>query len=195
MGIVQRSWRSVLLIGIGSLLGAALVAPVAASHSAQPKLITPATTYTRSASCAGREFYPADTRDEGVYDGSLREIGAKNGDGWFECDPGLPNGAVVTQVQFTLQDTLALGEVTGCSLVRNGLGPTTAATIDVLATVASTGGAATPGTVRRTDTTISSATIDTRNHAYWLQCQITTNIAGLGIYGANVVYTISAAQG
>ena len=42
---------------------------------------------------------------------------------------------------------------------------------------------------------ISHATIDNADYAYWLQCQFTDNIHWLGIYGADVIYAISAANG
>lgn len=70
-----------------------------------------------------------------------------------------------------------------------------------MAVVEPTGMSATPGTVRRSTSAISNATIDDASFAYWLQCQIIfgsglTNTAGHnGIIGADVTYRISSTNG
>lgn len=80
----------------GMVFLAMLVAPISVGG---------ATLHTRSASCAGLDFYPTDSRTEYDNTGPMRtrRNGPAAGTGVFRCDPGLPNGAVVKQVQFTAQ--------------------------------------------------------------------------------------------
>ena len=86
-----------------------------------------------------------------------------------------------------------------CALIRTSLKLT--GVVEALAVMSSTGMAAQPGTVRRSDTSISFATVDNANYAYSLQCEIAfddslLNVIGKdGIIGADVTYTISAANG
>jgi hypothetical protein len=111
------------------------------------------------------------------------------------CDPGLPNRAVVTTVQFTLRDS-ASGDIKFCGLLRSGLAPQSATSYQVLASVPATPlGDPDPGTVRKTDTSIDFATIDNARFGYWLQCRLGGDGGDLGIYGASVTYQISAANG
>jgi hypothetical protein len=56
------------------------------------------------------------------------------------------------------------------------------------------GQAATPGLIRLTDTSITSATIDNVKNAYYVQCDLNTPV-GLGLYGASVTYKISSTKG
>lgn len=171
-------------------------------------LIVPATsqavttTYTRSASCAGADFYPTDSRT--AYDnvGTLRVLRIGNttnhGSGVFRCDPALPNGAVVTKVQFTAELEQGFG-VGDCALRRSGLTTATAATAQDLGRV-SFGTSVTTGTVRLTDSSIANATIDNANWGYWLECSFTDlwpwdQTPTSGLFGADVTYTISAAKG
>jgi hypothetical protein len=91
-----RLWRPIFLILAGVLVGATFVAPVAARVTGPGG--TPAiTTYTRSASCAGLDFYPTDSETLYSTFGTARTH-PDLGSGIFRCDPGLPNGAVVTKV-------------------------------------------------------------------------------------------------
>ncbi|MDL2334634.1 MAG: hypothetical protein QFC55_01205 [Chloroflexota bacterium] len=78
-----------------------------------------------------------------------------------------------------------------CALVRTGLVPPVGG-FEVLAAVPTTGLNPTPGTVRLADTIIDFATIDNTRYGYFLQCQIES--VG-GIFGADVIYTITAAKG
>jgi hypothetical protein len=68
--------------------------------------------------------------------------------------------------------------------------------------VTNTGAADKPGVLRYTDSSISFATVDNANFAYSLQCQIVYHDGLLsslgdrfGIIGADITYTISAANG
>ena len=106
----------------------------------------------------------------------------------------LPDRAVVTKVQFTLFDTDASQEVSFCNLARHSITASTAGNPDVMASVAATGAAAKPGVVRRTDTSIAFATVHNASFSYQLECALGLGI-DVGIYGANVTYTISAVNG
>ncbi len=99
----------------------------------------------------------------------------------------------MTKVGFTLRDASIDYQVHGCGLVRSGLTIATATSFQQLATVPDTNGA--PGIVRLADTSIQFATIDNTRFGYWLECAIAGDNPSVGIYGADVIYTISAANG
>ena len=193
--------RSLALVAVGVILGATLVAPVIAQGTGVDS-VAPAAIHTRTASCHGLNFHPID--DATGYDHEVASgiyVYRKNsaGSGFFTCDPGLPNKAVVTRVRFTVLDNTDEAEVLNCALVRNGLGVTTATTYHVLAAVLNTGQGATPGIVRRSTTSIAHATIDQAKWAYFFQCQLTYDPDHPdnrhGLYGADVTYTISSTNG
>jgi len=185
------------LFALGLLFGGAISTPAPTEGI---------TVYTRSASCAGLSFYPSDSRT--TYDniGPMRVVRAprEGGRDIFRCDPGLPNGATVTKVQFTLRfegvSTNTWAGVEWCSLRRSGLVATATADQDMARIEPGLRTAA--GPTRFTDSTIQNATIDNSKFGYWLECHLThsapwdytgTNTAG--IFGANVIYTISATNG
>ena len=128
-------------------------------------------------------------------------MGAVNDlDGYFLCDPALPNKAVVTKVQFTLIDQSAFAEVRFCALFRSPLA--TGLSDDepqLMAQVPATGTDFNSGLVRKGTTAISNAAIDNSRWAYWLQCQISFPDGSVsdraGIAGVSVTYTISSANG
>ncbi len=114
------------------------------------------------------------------------------GSGFFVCDPGLPDRAVVTRVQFTLRDPDPHADIRFCGLYRGGLTPDNAGTVQELASVTHTGLSDTPGTVRKTDSSIKHATVDTTSWGYELQCQIDEGEPAAepdtaGIFGADVI--------
>jgi hypothetical protein len=103
---------------------------------------------------------------------------------------------VVTKVQFSVWDGSGSSQMKDCGLYRAGLGGATAAeSVLELAAVPPTGIAQAPGFARLTDTTIQNATIDNSRFSYWLQCNIEQAGQSLGLYGANVIYTISHTNG
>jgi hypothetical protein len=192
-----RVWRVALLVATVSAISvlatsAALSAPRAASASSPT-----ATSQTRSVSCHAFEFLPIDSATHGDYFNSKRiRADTASGSGFFVCDPKLPTRAVVTKVQFSIWDGSGSSEMKFCGLYRSGLGGATVAeTIIELAAVPPTGIAQAPGFARLTDTSIQNPTIDNSKYAYWLQCNIPQAGQSLGLYGADVIYTISAANG
>jgi hypothetical protein len=161
------------------------------------------TIYTRVASCAGLDFYPADSTTTYANNGALRtrtDDGTTGGSGVFRCDPGLPNHAVVTRVQFTVSleqvtQTVVFG-VRNCQLRRSALALATAGSTQTLGSVnlrTSPPG----GTQRASTTSIRNATVDNAAFGYWFECQIDQDpiAVGVGIFGADVYYTITAGNG
>ena len=193
----MRSPRRMLAAGaaVGLTVGALLVSPVAARVTglgAAPHAVG----QTRTTTCGAMAFKPIDSGTDFVGSGSGKYM-YRSGpafDSEFLCPLELPDRAVVTKVQFTLFDTDASQEVSFCNLVRNSITASTAGNPDVMASVAATGAAAKPGVVRRTDTSIAFATIHNASFSYQLECALGLGI-GVGIYGANVTYAISAANG
>lgn len=180
------------LLLAGAAIDATFVAPVAAQVT-NPSTTT---TYTRSASCAGLDFYPTDSDTRYSNDSMLRYSIAGSGTKVFRCDPGVPNGAVVIKVQFTLFDGEGGSAVAGpCDFVRSGLTTGGAASSQLLASVRAT--VNDPGTVRFTDTTIQYATINNASYGYWFECHLDPGdgYGKPGLYGADVIYTITAAKG
>ena len=103
----------------------------------------------------------------------------------------------MTEVDFTLLDTNAEPQnnfgVSGCALDRSGLTVATAATYEPLASVPATEGA--PGVVHVVDDTIDFATVNNSRYGYWLECRVLGYNPTTGIYGANVIYTITTTNG
>lgn len=190
-GTIRSLVRPITFLVAGAALASLFMGPVLGRGSTGT---TPSvTTYTRSVSCVGLGFYPTSSNDGHGAQGTMRYRASSDGDGAFLCDPGLPNGAVVTKVQFTVKDIHSTHEITDCALVRSGLATTTATSYQLLAGPLGTSG--TPGIKRLTDSSIAYATIDNAKYGYWLQCRIGGSDLGIGIYGANVTYRITAANG
>lgn len=189
------SRASAALFLFGLLVGGALSGPAASIGE---------TIYTRSVSCAGANFYPADSRAEYETLGSLRSrrvtdpYSLSHGGPIFQCDPKLPNGAVVTKVQFTVRQVEA--GIEDCALRRSSLVAASAATVQDLARVTTPYSDGVATVFRVTDTSITNATVDNAKYGYWLECELRllTQFGigqGIGIYGADVIYTISATKG
>jgi hypothetical protein len=153
------------------------------------------TLQARSASCNAFEFRPIDTATGADFFGAKRIRAGTQGSGFFTCDPGLPDRAVVTKVQFSIWDGSGSSQVKYCGLYRSGLGESTSDVIQELAAMGPTGIAEAPGFARLTDTSIQNATVNTRSFVYWLQCNLEQAGQSLGLFGGNVVYTITAANG
>jgi hypothetical protein len=178
--------------------GGALSAPNTTARAAATAASSAATTQTRSVSCNAYQFVPVDTNTGSDYITTLRIRTGEVGSGFFICNPTLPTRAVVQKVQFSVLDKVAGSQVSLCGMYRAGLSTAKAAqSYQELASFPSTGEAQTPGFLRLTDTTIQNATIDNSNFSYWLQCNLDPDGAkgSTGIYGADVIYTISNING
>lgn len=186
--------RRTALVGMAFLT---LLALVAVSLVA-PSIGRATTTFTRSASCAGLSFYPADSQARYSNEGALQVAYDGNGAGseHFRCGIALPDHAVVTQVQFTLNDagTSQMGgheaAVPSCELARADLAVSANGGYQTMASVGTTtiGG----GVERRSTRAISFATVNDSAYSYWLECFIAWPFSGEGIYGGEVTYTIAA---
>jgi len=175
----------VFLFALGALVSGTLIAPGGSQA---------VTTYTRAVSCHGYDFVPLDafSMNAAGYDGT-----ARTGWGWYGCHLDLPNRSVVTRVRFSLYDNSSTARIDYCSLWRSPLAASAAHQPQAMADVAFADYVETPGNVRPADTTIQNATIDNLNYVYRLQCEIADpdSQKHTGIYGADVTYTISAANG
>lgn len=159
-----------------------------------PRYVNTDETSTRHASCAGLIFLPGDNDTGYANNGSLQVRQGATGSGVFRCNPALPDGAVVTEVAFSVADFTNTGEVGSCNLARNEIDPASAI-FNAMASAGGTGVSEAPGFVRLTTSTISFGTVDTEAYGYWLECTITASSSTLGIYGASVTYTITGAEG
>jgi hypothetical protein len=184
--------RAVLLTSVSI---ASAIAAVVATTPFAATAASSAAAQSRSVSCHAFGFTPVDTATGSDYASSKRYRTGTDGSGFFVCNPGLPNRAVVTKVQFSIWDGSGSSEVKFCGLYRSGLVESSSETIQELAALDPTGIAQAPGFARLTDTSIQNATVNTNNYAYWLQCNLAQAGQSLGLYGADVVYTITAENG
>jgi hypothetical protein len=149
-------------------------------------------TYTRQFSCSGTAFMP----DEGTWDygtdGSLRYSKTVGGT-TFRCNVVIPNGAVVTRVDFSVKDDHAVGLIPWCEMYRTNL--LSGVTETKMADAGGTTGPDAPGDIVLSDTTINSPTIDNSAASYFLLCAFNSDTANVGVYGAIVTYAISGASG
>lgn len=196
--------RSAVRVGLsfiaGTLVASAMIGPGVAAGG-HP--ITKAAVQSRVSSCAGLQFHPMTSNTFYGYVGDMLFQSVPTGhnttskDGFFICDPKLPQSARVTKVQFTVYDNFNGDEVRFCGLFRTPLGGTVDS-YQTLAQVPRTGINNTPGRTRKTASSISYATINNAKYAYWLQCQITAEESTdefTGLYGADVYYSIDPANG
>jgi hypothetical protein len=186
---------SIGLVFSGIIVAATLGSPFTARvTNAGDAVTTATTTYTRGVSCHGYDFVPLDNAamTAAGYDGV-----ARTGWGFYGCHLDLPHRSTVTRVRFSLYDNSSTATIDYCSLWRSPLAVSAAHQPEAMADVAATGYAETPGNVRRSDTTIQNATIDNLGYVYRLQCEIADpdTQKHTGMYGADVTYTISAANG
>lgn len=179
LGRARPAWLAIVAMLMGAAVGTTF-------HPAPAEAVT---TYTRAWSCQGRDFMPYSDGQAFGYDYELRI-----GQGRFQCDADLPHGAVVTRVRFTLRDEHPSYEVNLCLLARVSLAASATIYPDVLANVPGTGTSAHQGRVRVSTTSISYASINRLNYAYYLSCFIPIENVTLGVWGADVTYTITAAN-
>jgi hypothetical protein len=194
--MVRRSGavrRAAVLLSVA--IASAVAAVVATSSFAATAAPSATAAQTRSVSCSAFDFLPLDTATGFDYALTKRFRTGTEGSGFFVCDPHLPHRAVVTKVQFSIWDGSGSSEVKFCGLYRSGLAASGSETVEELAALDPTGLAEAPGFARPTDTSIQNATINTTSFAYWLQCKLEQAGQSLGLYGADVVYTITAANG
>ncbi len=153
------------------------------------------TAFVKKADVATRHFSCAGTAWESVFDATVKAVSgsmkyATAGNALFRCSVAIPDGATVTAVNFAVRDTSATFSA-DCDLWRTNT-VTAIGTETQLATVA-TGAAAAPGNVRISDTTITQPTIDNDTFAYFVQCDLGTDI-NTGVFSANLTYTTTAGE-
>lgn len=192
---IRITLRPTALLVLGVLLGAMLVGPAVARVAGpgqSDSAVSAAGTQTRAVSCASTDFFPVDSDTPYQNAGTMREAAGVDS---LRCNPGLPHRAVVTRVRFSIHDGSISGVVGPCALKRMGLAIATVNTVQTMASVPATDLYAYSETPKRlTDTSISFATVDPTNYAYWLECQVNGSPL-IGVYGADVTFTITGANG
>jgi hypothetical protein len=183
---------TVLLIGavFGATLGSpALARLIGLGHA------DASTMQTRSVSCNAYAFQPVDSATGADYFNAKRIRAGTGGSGFFSCDLPLPARAVVTKVQISIWDGSGSSEVKYCGLYRSGLDASTFDTVQEMAAMPATGIAQAPGFARLEDATIGFATVDPTKYVYWVQCNLGQAGQSLGLFGADVLFKISTANG
>ncbi len=198
MVVVRLTLRSIVWATVVAVAAALLIGPVVAigrPHTAAAAI------QTRTTSCSAYDFHPVDsglvTR---VRDGYVMR-GFSTGDGFVTCRPDLPNGAVVTKVEFTYIDTDPGTDLRYCGLFRSDLRARSAGAYQELAQLP-TSAIASYNPVRVADSSIQHATVNQARYGYWLQCKLEGQgnaedgvNPDNGLHGATVTYKVSAANG
>lgn len=188
-------WRNLPLLLVGVLVGTIMIDPAVAHfrtsmrHLQQHfdgRYVNESSGYTRRSSCAGLNFYPTDSATGYTNLGVSRTRVGTDGTGVFRCDPHLPDGAVVTKVEFTTETSG--DEIQSMALVRSNSTP--AIGVETMALIAESD----ESVERHADASISFATVNNNNYGYWLEFLHTGEAAG-GVVGATVTYRITAARG
>ena len=148
-----------------------------------------ADSYTRHWTCPGLGFVPDDSSAAWNIGGNFEIQGTAGVR--FQCPVDLPEGAVVTAVEWRIRDTDATpnADAGELQMFRGSLAAPFGAVTE-MADAGETSGA--PGDVVLSDTTIEAATIDNDSFAYFVR----TFLNGPpSLWGATITYTVTAAQG
>jgi len=172
-----------------AVIGATALSPVNARDRSTPGAAT-----VHHWSCPSTGWVPMDSTTDYSIENVHRMVNSPNGSGYMACVPDLPDRAVVTKVQFSINDVSIVSELRYCALLRQDL---TVAGFDQYQEVAQidpTGPAATPGALRRADSSIQNARVDQGRYGYWLQCQFHYGQnalfdPGIALFGATISYT------
>jgi hypothetical protein len=205
-----RRWSRVSLILIGILLGSMFVRPAVAhvgtwAHNwivhIKPRVqaygdarwVRKAAVQTGYFSCAGTAWESVLEGTTFETSGSLKYRTGGPATALFRCNAQLPEGATVQAARFTVKDGDAtVGNDVTCSLWRTDM-TTTIGTDPPEMALAATSGA--PGAVQISDTTVTDALVDNAKYSYFLQCDDVGSTTSIGIYGANIEYTVSGLRG
>jgi hypothetical protein len=203
-----RRLSRVGLILIGILLGSVLVRP-AVGHVAgwahnwsvhiRPRVVAlgdarwvkRVAVQTGYFSCAGTAWESVLEGTTFETSGSLKYRTGGPPTALFRCNAQLPEGATIQAVRFTVKDADAVDDVT-CALWRTDMTTTIGTDPPEMAIVATSGA---PGAVQISDPTVIDALVDNARYSYFLQCDDVGSTASMGIYGANIEYTVSGLNG
>jgi hypothetical protein len=194
-GIRRGRAASAAVLMLGVFVALTIIAPAALGGPIGKAATQPASTQSRSVSCDAFDFQPVDSDTGADYFNAKRIRKGTGGSGFFICNPSLPNTAVVTKVQFSVWDGSGSSQVKFCGLYRSGLTASTADTVQELASLPATGISTAPGFIRLTDSSIQNATVNNAKYVFWLQCNLEQAGQSLGLFGANVIYSITSANG
>jgi hypothetical protein len=185
-GLVTRLATRVLFGAV--LVAAAIVAgPHLVGATNKPAL------QTRAVSCYATAFRPIDSNAGYTIGGANILYWTGGGSSNFECNPVLPQHAMVTRLAITSADYVTNDQMGLCRLERFPLVPSQSLR-QTMATVPGTGVAFMGGRTRRSTKHISHAAIDNQSWAYAIDCTLPANPSA-GLYGASVTFQISAANG
>jgi hypothetical protein len=186
------SWRAVILVVVGMVLGALVIQPsLAAVSGAGSQAAKPAAASRVGwASCADYGFLP--DYEGGFYSnvGSGGVRPGRSGDVPMYCALSLPHLATITTVSFHFEDDLDNGAISDCILGRTRLNPPND-TYQVVAGPVTSGMLFDGRFVTRTDTSITLPTVNNRYYAYWARCVPSFTNTGLILYGVTIRYTVA----
>ena len=202
-----RRWSRVGLLFIGILLGSLFVRPAVAhigswAHNwtvhIRPRVqaygdsrwVRKATVQTGYFSCAGTAWESALEGTTYQTSNSLKYRTGGATPAVFRCSVQVPHGATITAARFSVKDSDAT-DVT-CSLWRTDMVSSIGSDSPSMASASTTG---TPGNVQIFDTTVTNAVVDNGQYSYFVQCDDLGSTASVGIYGANIEYTVSGLKG
>jgi hypothetical protein len=150
-----------------------------------------ATVYTRHFSCAGMTFQ-APSSTAGYSSVTPSYVFPTTGGIEVGCNVVIPDGATVTRVDFTVRDFDATDNVDPCLMIRTNMATSIGTGAITMGSASTTGDT---GAQRLSDTTISSAVMDNADFSYFLACVLEGSDNDIGLYGANVTYTITGTAG
>ena len=194
-----RAWRVAFLVATAAAVSALATSALVSGPGAASAASSAATSQTRSVSCNAYQFVAVDSNTGYDYIKTLRIRAGEVGSGFFICNPTLPTRAVVTKVQFSVLDNVSIGAVSLCAHVpvRDWALPTP------LSRIRNSPHSPPPAWPRRPvlcalrTPPLRTRPSITSNFSYWLQCNLDPggDHGGTGIYGADVIYTISNTNG
>ena len=200
---IKSHVRPGFVLMVGVLLGgmAVVMAPAAVRLlGGQPEGAEGVIIKTRTASCSGANFVPANSfvSYQFLWE-KLSVVPGGSGDvGTFFCNPALPSKATVTKVVFDVWDTSADGEVQGCGLTGYPVDASFGGAFE-MAYVNGTGISETPYRPLLVDTSIQNNPTNNAVAGYALWCTIDGESAApydeVGLFGASITYKISAGNG
>ena len=113
----------------------------------------------------------------------------ESGSAVFRCNVVMPDGATVTAVSFSVDDSSATGEFEGGALFATNLVTSIGSEVS-MAGVGGTGIAATPGNAILTDTSISSPVVDNGSASYTALAILNGTTQAVGLWGMTVTYSV-----
>jgi hypothetical protein len=185
-GLTSRLGRELyvaLLLALTVLMASYVVTPVGGA------------TYSfRAVSCHAFDFFPLTSANAYRQNAAERYPVAQD---FMTCAPDLPHKAIVTKVQFTINDASDTGKIQNCALCATPSSRRVQTCFRRWPPYLRPFFIETLGIQRLSTSAFSSATIDNTRFAYFLQCQFLVGAASsqTSILGATVNFNITAGNG